>query len=142
MTQLLLDLEPPRIPTFDNFVVGRNGEAVAALRALGAAASAEGSARCLYLWGERGSGRSHLLRAAADAMGGAYVDGARTPPRPAAQREPPDDGASRRMLALDDVDACDADAQEALFHVDQRAARRSARIPRRRPATRAPRDLA
>lgn len=117
MTQLLLDLEPPRIPTLDNFIVGRNGEAVAALRALGAACPAEGSARCLYLWGESGSGRSHLLRAAADAMGGQYVEGRdATPDVLRSASTSPSDGA-RRMLALDDVDACDAEAQEALFHV-------------------------
>ncbi len=116
MTQLLLDLEPPRVPTLDNFIVGRNGEAVAALRALGAAHPAEGSARCLYLWGESGSGRSHLLRAVANAMGGRFVEGHEATPDALREASASADG-TRRMLTLDDVEACDADAQEALFHV-------------------------
>lgn len=117
MTQLLLDLEPPRVPTLDNFIVGRNGEAVAALRALDATHPAEGSARCLYLWGETGSGRSHLLRAAATAMGGRYVEGRQATPELLRSASTFSSDGARRMLALDDVDACDADAQEALFHV-------------------------
>ena len=118
MTQLLLDLEPPRVPTFGNFVVGRNGEALAALRALGTwPAAAEGSARCLYLWGEAGSGRSHLLRAASGAMGGRYLEGGEATAEDLRAASTAPLAAGRRLLALDDVDACDAEAQEALFHV-------------------------
>ncbi|MGH8690240.1 MAG: HdaA/DnaA family protein, partial [Burkholderiales bacterium] len=49
-------------PDFDNYVAGPNGEALARVRSL-----AGGSLReaVVYLWGEPGSGRSHLLRAAA-----------------------------------------------------------------------------
>ncbi len=61
MTQLALDvLAPPLQPSFANFVVGRNAEALAALRALADGRAAE---RSLYLWGGAGSGRSHLLAA-------------------------------------------------------------------------------
>ncbi|MBC7781289.1 MAG: DnaA regulatory inactivator Hda, partial [Proteobacteria bacterium] len=42
-----------------NFVVGRNAEVIAALRAV-AAGSGE---RFIYLWGDDGSGRTHLLQA-------------------------------------------------------------------------------
>jgi DnaA family protein len=58
--QLILELAPPPAPTLDNFVPGRNGEA---LRAVGDLL--EGREPCLYLWGAPGSGRSHLLQAAA-----------------------------------------------------------------------------
>ncbi len=59
--QLTLDLVQPLRPSLDNFVVGRNAEAVAALRA-----SIEGRGeRFIYLWGEIGAGRSHLLQAVA-----------------------------------------------------------------------------
>jgi DnaA family protein len=61
--QLILELAPPAPPTFDNFVVGANGAAVAAVRA---AALGEGE-RVVYLWGDAGCGRSHLLAAAAHA---------------------------------------------------------------------------
>jgi DnaA family protein len=58
--QLILELAPPAPPTFENFAVGANGAAVAAVRA---AATGQGE-RIVYLWGEPGSGRSHLLAAA------------------------------------------------------------------------------
>lgn len=62
--QLTLDLGTPPPATFDNFFVGSNTELVARLRGLDAAI-AEGPVadRTLYLWGEAGSGRSHLLQA-------------------------------------------------------------------------------
>ena len=58
--QMLLELSDPPLPTFANFVPGRNAAALAALRALGSPDSGD---RCVYLWGEPGSGRSHLLAA-------------------------------------------------------------------------------
>ena len=60
MRQMVLALGAPPPPTFDNFVCGRNGAALVALDLLGPPASTD---RCVYLWGERGSGRSHLLAA-------------------------------------------------------------------------------
>lgn len=59
MKQLLLDLSAQHPPSLDAFVVGRNAELLAQLRqALVAPAE-----RCIYLWGEAGCGKSHLLRA-------------------------------------------------------------------------------
>ena len=60
--QLTLDLVRPLTPSLDNFVVGRNAEAVAVLRAIAAGRGEP----FVYLWGERGSGRTHLLTALAD----------------------------------------------------------------------------
>lgn len=64
MQQLVLDIGPPAAPAFDNFVAGPNAEALARVRSL-----AEGKLReaIVYLWGDPGSGRTHLLRAAARA---------------------------------------------------------------------------
>lgn len=62
MQQLLLDLLPPPAPTFDNFVHGRNGEAVASLR--GWLGDPRGPT-CFLLWGEKHSGRGHLAAALA-----------------------------------------------------------------------------
>ncbi|MCY7388160.1 MAG: DnaA regulatory inactivator Hda [Burkholderiales bacterium] len=59
MKQLILDLIPPPLPTLDNFVPGRNGEA---LKALLDAASGNPSAKILYLWGTESSGKSHLMQ--------------------------------------------------------------------------------
>ena len=65
MKQLLLDIKPPAPPTLQNFVVGRNAEALATLQALmnGAAQSRFIYPKFIYLWGEKGSGKTHLLSA-------------------------------------------------------------------------------
>ncbi len=57
--QLTLDLVKPAQPSLDNFFVGRNAEVVAALRAI----AGGGGEHFVYLWGETGAGRSHLLQA-------------------------------------------------------------------------------
>jgi DnaA family protein len=62
--QLILDLVAAVEPDFDNYVAGPNAEALASTRAFAAGKTREA---ILYLWGEGGSGRSHLLRAAARA---------------------------------------------------------------------------
>jgi DnaA family protein len=60
MRQLALGISPPPQPTLDNFVPGANAELVARLREFQGNRFAE---NVLYLWGETGSGKSHLLRA-------------------------------------------------------------------------------
>ena len=114
MSQLLLDIAPDRQPTLDNFVVGRNPELLTALRHAMAGSSSE---RCFYLWGETGSGKSHLLqacvRAAQDAAqhaghGAVYVHGS-VPPRSM------DMGAA--VVAVDDVETLDDAAQIGLFNL-------------------------
>ena len=62
MKQLALAISPPPQPTLDNFVPGANAELLARLRELQAGSFRES---VLYLWGETGSGKSHLLRACA-----------------------------------------------------------------------------
>ena len=64
MKQLALGISPPPQPTLDNFVPGANAELLARLRELKAGRFAE---NVLYLWGESGSGKSHLLQACAAA---------------------------------------------------------------------------
>ena len=60
MRQLALEISPPPEPTLENFVPGANAELLARLREL-----RDGQFReaVLYVWGEPGSGKSHLLRA-------------------------------------------------------------------------------
>ncbi|MGH8674414.1 MAG: HdaA/DnaA family protein [Burkholderiales bacterium] len=62
MRQLALGISPLPEPSLDNFVPGQNAELLTRLRELKAGRLAES---IVYLWGERGSGRSHLLRACA-----------------------------------------------------------------------------
>ncbi|MBM3342224.1 MAG: DnaA regulatory inactivator Hda [Betaproteobacteria bacterium] len=100
MKQLALDIIEPPAPTFDNFVMGRNAEALAHVRA---AAAGRGE-RFVYLWGGAGSGRTHLLKAAA--ANATYV-------RCEANSVFDDDVS---LLAADDVERLGADAQVALFN--------------------------
>jgi DnaA family protein len=69
MRQLLLDFTRAPAPTFENFVHGRNAELVHALEA--AARGAFGD-RVIYVWGETASGKTHLLKAFAEASGAVY----------------------------------------------------------------------
>ena len=100
MRQLILDLLPDSPPTLDNFVAGGNGEAVAALTGW-LAGQLEATAFCLH--GEAGCGKSHLLQAS----GFVYVDAAINPALAGVTAAEP--------LAVDNVDALDADGQVALF---------------------------
>lgn len=102
MRQLALDITAPPAPTFDNFVASRNAEAIAHLRA----AIAGSGERFVYLWGEAGCGRTHLLQAVAGAAPATYVA--------CDKHSVFDDDAS--LLAADDVEHLGADAQIALFH--------------------------
>jgi hypothetical protein len=61
MRQLLLDIRPIASPSLNNYVVGANRELLNHLRKPWRTASRAS----LYLWGESGSGCTHLLRALA-----------------------------------------------------------------------------
>ena len=103
MTQLLLGIAPEWSPTLDNFVAGRNVELLSALRQ---ALVATQGARALYVWGETGSGKSHLLQAAvahAQAAGRQAVYARGAVPEAA------------QVVAVDDVEELDDAAQVALF---------------------------
>jgi len=64
LRQLTLDLGTPPPSTFDNFFAGANAELVTRLRELDSALAAGPVAdRTFYIWGEAGSGRTHLLQA-------------------------------------------------------------------------------
>ncbi|MDO8310315.1 MAG: DnaA regulatory inactivator Hda [Sideroxyarcus sp.] len=103
MTQLLLGLAPDWIPALENYVVGRNVELLSALRH---ALTAQQGERGLYVWGETGSGKSHLLQAA--------VERARTAGQSAlyACGEVPQ---AAQVVAVDDVEKLDDAAQISLF---------------------------
>ena len=80
MRQLILNLEAPKPPTLESFVTGRNAEVTKLLTAL---LQAHRSARPLgldqrfiYVWGQAGAGKSHLLQALAGSPGVRYLDAA------------------------------------------------------------------
>lgn len=101
MRQLILDIRPDSPPDFDNYLPGPNAEALAALRAHRPGAARE---PLLYLWGDAGVGKSHLEQAWAAATGATLL--AASEPLP----EPP-----VAALAVDDVEALDAENQIRLF---------------------------
>jgi len=90
MRQLVLEITPPAEPGFENYVTGENAEMLDRLHELAAGRLAES---VIYLWGEPGSGRSHLLGATLRAAA-----------RPAG------------LVVADDVERLDADGQIALFN--------------------------
>ena len=106
--QLLLNIAPDWIPTLDNFVTGRNAELLSALRR---ALAGEADERCIYLWGEAGSGKSHLLQAAA---GQARAAGQSSICLCGAVPE------AMQVAAVDDVETLDDAAQIALFELYNR----------------------
>lgn len=68
MKQLVLDLIPAPLPTFDNFVRGSNAEALEVCQQACSNASTGApfqayASKVLYLWGVSGSGKTHLIRA-------------------------------------------------------------------------------
>lgn len=103
MSQLLLDISPDWRPTLDNFVVGSNAELLFGLRETLAGQSTE---RCFYIWGEAGSGKSHLLHAMVNAAQQTELSAIYS------QSTIPD---AMAVVAIDDVERCDAAAQIALF---------------------------
>ena len=71
MRQLLLEFDRAPAPTFANFIAGANAELAHVLEAAARGSFAE---RVIYLWGESGAGKSHLLKAFAQATrSGRYV---------------------------------------------------------------------
>ena len=108
MNQLLLDIAPDNQPTLDNFVAGRNLELLSALRHALAGSSSE---RGFYIWGEIGSGKSHLLqacvRAASDMQRSASYARGGVPHL-------------ADVVAVDDVERLDDAAQIGLFDLYNR----------------------
>jgi DnaA family protein len=109
MRQLILDLLPENPPGLDNFVPGGNAEIVTALSAWALPENRETS---LLLYGESGSGKTHLLRACADA----YHDALVTP----LLDEGMASGDAPWCVAVDNVEALSGDGQIALFNLFNR----------------------
>jgi DnaA family protein len=101
MRQLILDLLPESPPTLDNFVAGGNVETLALLTEWLAGIRRDTS---FCLWGETGSGCSHLLQAS----GFAYADAALDP---SLEKTP-----AAEQLAVDHVEKLDELGQIALFN--------------------------
>jgi DnaA-homolog protein len=111
MQQLTLDVHLVQAPSFDNFVAGPNTELIACLKDIAAGAR---PAKCLFIWGESGTGKSHLLEALRQIF----------PTEIAGKTEPNrDHSALKGLVLVDDCQSLDADAQIAWFStfIDQAA---------------------
>lgn len=111
MRQLILDIRPDSPADFDNYLPGPNAEALSVTRAHAAGLMAE---PVVYLWGDAGTGKSHLL-----AAWSAHTGAQRSVPLP----EPP-----AAWLAVDDVDRLDAGDQIRLFNLINAAREGSGRV--------------
>jgi DnaA-homolog protein len=108
MTQMLLGISPDWIPTLDNFVAGHNAELLTVLNNALSKAQAE---RSIYIWGEAGSGKSHLLQAAVNkavtlGLSAVYARGSVAE--------------AAQVVVLDDVELLDDRAQVSLFELYNR----------------------
>lgn len=116
MRQLLLELEPAKPQTLDNFVAGQNRELAQLLLQFAAHAEAVPRERFVYLWGEAGAGKTHLLQALAASGAARYIR-----VDDSAANANADDAAAFlfdpaiRLYLLDDCDALPANAQIAAF---------------------------
>jgi len=108
MKQLLLDLNAHKSPALDTFVTGQNGELLALLTRVAQGAVSGLGERFIYLWGEAGAGKSHLLRALADVDGATYLGGAADEAALAYRPQ-------LRLYLLDDVAGLSAASQIAAF---------------------------
>ncbi len=109
MEQLVFELAAPEPPTFANFVAAGNAEAVATLARLAAGTVADTG---IVLWGAHGGGKSHLLQATVAA---AQAAGRAASYWPAPDRVALDPPGRETLIAIDAVDAADADGQARLF---------------------------
>ncbi len=110
MHQLALPIQAPTQPTLDNFVCGRNSEALAALRSL---ASSPGAQTFLYLWGLKGSGKSHLLQGLRAALG---QHTAHIPLFIDVQHDSAPPLGEETILLIDNVNLAPPSLGESLFH--------------------------
>ena len=100
MKQLLLDIKPAAPPTLLNFIEGKNAEALASLNAV---LAQQAPSNFIYLWGETGSGKSHLLQAC-KALNLIHQNSANQ------------NLVGQNFVIMDDVHLLDNDAQIELFN--------------------------
>ena len=126
MRQLLLDFTRAPAPTFANFVHGANAELAHALESAARGACPE---RVIYVWGEPGAGKTHMLKAFATAAASRHARYVR------AQEFRAIDASG--LLALDDVERLPEPLQVDLFNAFNESAFRLLVVS----ASRAPREV-
>jgi DnaA-homolog protein len=114
--QIPFEFFAPEAPSFDNFVVGDNAEAVALLTALATGGSTVGTGHkphaAYVIWGAPGVGKSHLLAAFGSAAAGV---GLRMMQLTADRNLPSDPFVETDVLCVKDADRLSAEQQAWLF---------------------------
>ena len=111
MKQIALDIGLATAPAFSNFFAGPNNAALSHLQLW--AGSPLRSPVPIYLWGEPGSGKTHLLQAAVGAL---QQQGARIGWLDASIMEPPEFNEAWVAVILDDCHLYTAVQQQAAFN--------------------------
>lgn len=113
MRQLLLDIRPIAAPSLNNFVAGANRDLLAHLRTM----TGPQPGTSVYLWGDSGSGRTHLLRALAaeSAARGLYLDAEQINGTQPDTLNAALQATHARLWLFDDVHLLEPQAQIALF---------------------------
>lgn len=108
MRQLLFDWDVVQPQTLDNFVVGRNQELTALIKQISQPAQLSLDQRFVMIWGEAGSGKTHLLHALKEQTNALYL---------AADSAASDHQFSENyhLYLLDDCDGKGPEAQIAAF---------------------------
>lgn len=110
MHQLALPIQALIQPTLDNFVCGRNHEALAALRTVTTHPEAQ---TLMYFWGPKGSGKSHLLIGLNTALKQHFT---LSPLLVDAQHDPFGPISEACGLLIDNVHLASPVLEESLFH--------------------------
>lgn len=108
MRQLLLDLPAEKPQTLESFVTGANAELLQLLQRIAQGQAGRLDERFVYVWGEAGSGKTHLLRALASVPQAAYLAGDAQPAEFAYRT-------AVTLYLIDDCDRLGAEAQIAAF---------------------------
>lgn len=108
MRQLLLEWDVAQPQTLDNFVVGRNQELAALITKISQQAELSLDQRFIMIWGEAGSGKSHLLHALKEQTNALYL----TADSAVSDHQFSDDC---HLYLIDDCDALNPEAQIAAF---------------------------
>ena len=116
MRQIPLAIGVEAARTFDNFVPGANALAITHLQTLNPQAAP------VYLWGDSGSGKTHLLHALVHRI---EEQGAHAGWFSAADAAPWPHDDAWTLIVIDECDALDADQQQAAFGLFVEAATRA-----------------
>jgi DnaA family protein len=110
MKQLLLDLSADKPHSLDTFVAGKNEELTQLLQRLALRTTTELNERFVYIWGEPGAGKTHLLQALSATPGTRHIGAASN--ADAFQHAP-----DISLYLIDDCQLLAPDAQIAAFNL-------------------------